>query len=448
MQANAESNRCWIVSEKSLNGFLQHANYKCCGCNKYRCWYVEEVSRCGIATTLNVRCRGCDKQLSDPASRKVVKKYKNTKSQQCTTDQSFAMQFLKKRANVRTAGHLIAPEVNDKLKLTGNKHCVDAVAANHSVYGGSELKVDNSMTVRPINQRLHWYPVNIQMSLASMGTAIGPVKTTEILTSLGLSGSNSWSRVHDQTNALLCIGIIRYTRKIVLQNLLTECIKRFSENMEIRIRKENGNLEESELSNKIKLEIETEETRWRTLYKRLQRGELLEVLKQTEKSVRNSSNLVGEELEDLVRVEVDKAQLEWLRTYDNRTETVGLDVLFDGAWQKRGGGNAYNSLTGHVIAYGGLSKLIIAFGVYSKLCWYCSRFTDKDGNVALHICPKNREENDSSGSFESTGAVDLLETMHKYSFGKVFWSKIITDDDSSTRKCLSDSGVSLKIIKL
>ena len=50
---------------------------------------------------------------------------------------------------------------------------------------------------------------------------------------------------------------------------------------------------------------------------------------------------------------------------------VGMIVSFDMAWQKRGSGNRYDSLSGHAIMIGCRTKKVIGIIVYAMKCTKC-----------------------------------------------------------------------------
>uniref|UniRef100_A0A8W8LRA9 Mutator-like transposase domain-containing protein n=1 Tax=Magallana gigas TaxID=29159 RepID=A0A8W8LRA9_MAGGI len=58
-------------------------------------------------------------------------------------------------------------------------------------------------------------------------------------------------------------------------------------------------------------------------------------------------------------------------------KTWSLSASFDGAWQKRVTGRAYNSLTGHASLFGEKSKKIISFSVKGKECRICAAAKSK-----------------------------------------------------------------------
>jgi hypothetical protein len=110
-----------------------------------------------------------------------------------------------------------------------------------------------------------------------------------------------------------------------------------------------------------------------------------------------------------------------------------VDASYDMAWQQKGSGHQYNSMSGHGSLFGGLSRRIIGLAVKSKLCCKCNAARKK--NPALNFgehdgrCWKNHTG--TSGSMESAGLIQLVtETFDKY---KVVIRRLCCDDDSSIR---------------
>ncbi|KAK3086465.1 hypothetical protein FSP39_018815 [Pinctada imbricata] len=62
---------------------------------------------------------------------------------------------------------------------------------------------------------------------------------------------------------------------------------------------------------------------------------------------------------------------------------------FDGAWQKRGTGRAYNSLTGHTSLIGEKIKKRIGYSVMGKRCRIYDNAKKKDILPRKHKCPRN-----------------------------------------------------------
>ena len=56
---------------------------------------------------------------------------------------------------------------------------------------------------------------------------------------------------------------------------------------------------------------------------------------------------------------------------------IGLTVMFDMAWQKRGRGNRYDSISGHAIMIGALTKKVIGILVYAMKCKKCEQARKK-----------------------------------------------------------------------
>jgi len=114
---------------------------------------------------------------------------------------------------------------------------------------------------------------------------------------------------------------------------------------------------------------------------------------------------------------------------------VPIDVSMDGAWQKKGSGRKYNSLSGHNIAIGARLKGILSYVVYSKICWVHASAEKKGEEAREHDCPRNYEG--SSKGMEAKGAVQLTENIFASGFAWV--RSLITDDDSSTRANVAHS---------
>ena len=84
-----------------------------------------------------------------------------------------------------------------------------------------------------------------------------------------------------------------------------------------------------------------------------------------------------------------------------------IDASYDMAWQQKGSEHVYNSQSGHGTLFGSNSRKVIGLVVKSKLCSYCNAFTKKHPEVDVppHHCWKNHVG--SSGSMESSGAVEV-----------------------------------------
>ncbi|KAK3090923.1 hypothetical protein FSP39_015740 [Pinctada imbricata] len=113
-----------------------------------------------------------------------------------------------------------------------------------------------------------------------------------------------------------------------------------------------------------------------------------------------------------------------------------LSASFDGAWQKRGTGRAYNSLTGkyilkqfkgHASLIGDKSKKCIAFAVKSKKCRICESAKAKEITPRKHNCIKNWSG--SAKSMEPAMACEMLQGVidqgHKI-------NTLVMDNDSTT----------------
>jgi hypothetical protein len=92
------------------------------------------------------------------------------------------------------------------------------------------------------------------------------------------------------------------------------------------------------------------------------------------------------------------------------TKLPKLDASYDMAWQQKGSGHQYNSMSGHGSMFGSLTRRIIGLSVKSKMCNLCNVAIKKTPGIGFgeHIgrCWKNHFG--TSGSMESAGCVELV----------------------------------------
>ncbi|XP_045207235.2 uncharacterized protein LOC123559453 [Mercenaria mercenaria] len=105
----------------------------------------------------------------------------------------------------------------------------------------------------------------------------------------------------------------------------------------------------------------------------------------------------------------------------------GATVLLDGGWQKRGSGQNYNSLSGHVTIIGSETKKCVGFGVAKKSCRICKSSEKKGKLPTKHSCRRNY--NGSSKGMESFLAVRGIKHLKNQGL-KV--KTVVMDDDSTT----------------
>jgi hypothetical protein len=115
------------------------------------------------------------------------------------------------------------------------------------------------------------------------------------------------------------------------------------------------------------------------------------------------------------------------------TRLPRLDASYDMAWQQKGSGHQYNSMSGHGCLIGSLTRRIIGMVIKSKLCNRCNVAKKKDPTLAdgdhNNICWKNHTG--TSGSMESAGLVELVtSTFEKH---HAIIKRLCCDDDSSIR---------------
>lgn len=103
-----------------------------------------------------------------------------------------------------------------------------------------------------------------------------------------------------------------------------------------------------------------------------------------------------------------------------------IDVSYDMGWQKRGGGNQYNSSSGHGLMIGKHTKKCIDYRVKVKECAICKRNENK-GTDREHNCIKNHEG--SSKSMEVDAILDMvIDSWDSRCFGV---RSICADDDTT-----------------
>ncbi|XP_055999188.1 uncharacterized protein LOC125656742 [Ostrea edulis] len=104
-----------------------------------------------------------------------------------------------------------------------------------------------------------------------------------------------------------------------------------------------------------------------------------------------------------------------------------LSASFDGAWQKRGTGRAYNSLTGHASLFGEKTKKIIGYSVMAKKCRICAAAKIKAVPPRKHKCSVNWTG--SAKAMEPAMACQMLKIMTIFHFQV---TTLIMDNDSTT----------------
>jgi hypothetical protein len=90
-----------------------------------------------------------------------------------------------------------------------------------------------------------------------------------------------------------------------------------------------------------------------------------------------------------------------------------IQASYDMAWQQKGSGHVYNSLSGHGVFIGRYSRKVVALVIKCKTCGICNAWKKKHGDLEClpHKCWKNHDG--SSGSMESAGCLDCWLTTLK-----------------------------------
>ena len=126
----------------------------------------------------------------------------------------------------------------------------------------------------------------------------------------------------------------------------------------------------------------------------------------------------------------------WLEGHNvKQIGNVGLTVSFDMAWQKRGSGSRYDSLSGHGIMIGCRTKKVIGIIVYAMKCSKCHFASKKCVPAEEHDCPLNYVG--SSKGMEATAALEMVIDIYTTHTGRIYVEAIISDDDSTMRAKVS-----------
>ncbi|XP_076102946.1 uncharacterized protein LOC143072050 [Mytilus galloprovincialis] len=104
-----------------------------------------------------------------------------------------------------------------------------------------------------------------------------------------------------------------------------------------------------------------------------------------------------------------------------------LTVSVDGAWQKRGSGRSYDSLSGHCSMIGTETGKVLGFSVRSKYCKMCDEATRKGVQAKTHDCRMNWDG--SAKAMEQDMVVEMVQSI-KSKGSNV--GTIIADDDTTT----------------
>jgi hypothetical protein len=114
-------------------------------------------------------------------------------------------------------------------------------------------------------------------------------------------------------------------------------------------------------------------------------------------------------------------------------ELPKVDASYDMAWQQKGSGHQYNSVSGHGSMFGGLTRRIIGLSIKSRLCNQCNVSMKKTPGLAfgeyIGMCWRNHTG--TSGSMEPAGCLELVVAV--YEKHHVTIRKLCCDDDTSIR---------------
>ncbi|XP_062596748.1 uncharacterized protein LOC134258226 [Saccostrea cucullata] len=144
------------------------------------------------------------------------------------------------------------------------------------------------------------------------------------------------------------------------------------------------------------------------------------VLSQREKEM-------GPALERVATASMKESLSEEVRLSKAGEKTSGLTASVDGAWQKRGSGRSYDSLSGHCSMIGAQTGKVIGCSVRSKYCKTCDEAARKGKTPKKHDCRMNWTG--SAKGMEQDMVVELMGTCKE---NGASIETIIADDDTTT----------------
>lgn len=135
---------------------------------------------------------------------------------------------------------------------------------------------------------------------------------------------------------------------------------------------------------------------------------------------------IGKATECIASLSMQEALEEEVMATNIKKQSSSISVSVDGAWQKRGSGRSYDSLTGHCSMMGVETGKVIDYSVRSKTCKICENAERKNTPPAPHECTRNWTG--SSKSMEPDMIVEMVgRTLEK----GVRMEGLVGDDDTT-----------------
>lgn len=154
----------------------------------------------------------------------------------------------------------------------------------------------------------------------------------------------------------------------------------------------------------------------------------------SEPTLRSRQKEIGPVIELVAEDSIENSIAEEIRLTEENSGDGRLTVSVDGAWQKRGSGRSFDSLSGHCSMIGAQTGKVVGYSVRSKFCKMCD-VSSKQGQVSKsHDCRCNWDG--SSKSMESDMVIEMVTKHHKAGHEI---STIIADDDTTTFQRLNKS---------
>uniref|UniRef100_A0A8W8JLI7 Mutator-like transposase domain-containing protein n=1 Tax=Magallana gigas TaxID=29159 RepID=A0A8W8JLI7_MAGGI len=121
---------------------------------------------------------------------------------------------------------------------------------------------------------------------------------------------------------------------------------------------------------------------------------------------------VGQATESVASSSINDALQEEVEATTKNKQSTSITVSVDGAWQKRGSGRSYDSLTGHCSMIGSQTGKIVGYSVRNKFCRQCDNATERNQLPPPHNCKRNWTG--SSKSMEPDMGIQMELSLHPF----------------------------------
>ncbi|XP_069122588.1 uncharacterized protein [Argopecten irradians] len=135
----------------------------------------------------------------------------------------------------------------------------------------------------------------------------------------------------------------------------------------------------------------------------------------------------GPAFEDVAEDSIQDSLNKEIQLTTEKSGNSDLTVSVDGAWQKRGSGRSFDSLSGHCSMIGNETGKVVGYSVRSKFCKTCDEATRLQRKPAVHDCRMNW-----TGSSKAMERDMVVEMLKSHEDAGVHIGTVVADDDTTT----------------